>query len=73
VHLVLFASSLNNIAKTRLLSDLDPRLAGAVSRYIESMRINAIRGAQEIGKNGERPEGKSESINIAQQLIRILH
>lgn len=38
--------------------------AEAVSKYVESMTTNAIRGAQNIGINGGRPEGKSEPIRI---------
>jgi hypothetical protein len=39
--------------------------AKAVSKYIESMIVNAIRGGQNIGKDNGSPEGKSEPINIA--------
>jgi hypothetical protein len=39
--------------------------ADAVSKHVETMIINAIRGGQKIGKNSGRPEGKKEPISIA--------
>jgi hypothetical protein len=44
----LFKSNSEDINREQSLR----KQAGAVSRYIESLTINAIRGAQEIGKNG---------------------
>jgi hypothetical protein len=38
--------------------------AKAVSKYVESMMVNAIRGGQNIGKDNGQPEGKSELIDI---------
>jgi hypothetical protein len=38
--------------------------AKAVSKYIESMIVNAIRGGQNIGKNNGQPEGSNEPICI---------
>lgn len=39
--------------------------AEAVSKYVEIMIVNAIRGGQKIGKDNGRPEGKKEEIDIA--------
>jgi len=38
--------------------------AKAVSKYVESMIVNAIRGGQNIGKNNGQPEERSEPIGI---------
>lgn len=38
--------------------------AKAVSKYVESMIANAIRGGQNIGKNNGQPEGRNELIDI---------
>jgi hypothetical protein len=38
--------------------------AKAVSKYVESMIVNAIRGGQNIGKDNGQPEGKRELIDI---------
>ncbi|MGH9982863.1 MAG: hypothetical protein ACRD8W_02775 [Nitrososphaeraceae archaeon] len=38
--------------------------AKAVSKYVESMIVNAIRGGQNISKDNGQPEGKSELIDI---------
>lgn len=39
-------------------------LAKTVSKYVETMIVNAIKGGQNIGKGSGRPEGKKEPINI---------
>ena len=45
--------------------DLESReQAKAVSKYVESMIVNAIRGGQNIGKNNGQPEGRNEPIGI---------
>jgi hypothetical protein len=56
---------------TRLNTDEDPsretesrEQAKAVSKYVESMIVNAIRGGQNIGKNNGQPEGRNEQIGI---------
>ena len=38
--------------------------AKAVSKYVESMIMNAIRGGQNIGKDNGSPDGKSQQIDI---------
>jgi hypothetical protein len=38
--------------------------AKAVSKYIETMIVNAIRGGQNIGKNNGQPEGRNELVGI---------
>jgi hypothetical protein len=38
--------------------------AKAVSKYVETMIVNAIRGGQNIGIANGQPEGRSELINI---------
>ena len=38
--------------------------AAAVSKYVETLIVNAIRGGQKIGKDNGRPEGKKEPIDI---------
>ena len=38
--------------------------AKAVSKYVESMIMNAIRGGQNIGKDNGDPDGKSQPIDI---------
>ena len=38
--------------------------AKAVSKYVESMTMNAIRGGQNIGKDNGSPDGKSQPIDI---------
>ena len=38
--------------------------AKAVSKYVESMIMNAIRGGQNIGKDNGSPDGKSQPIDI---------
>jgi hypothetical protein len=38
--------------------------AKAVSKYVESMIMNAIRGGQNIGKDNGGPDGKSQPIDI---------
>ena len=38
--------------------------AKAVSKYIETMIVNAIKGGQNIGKNNGQPEGRNELVGI---------
>jgi hypothetical protein len=38
--------------------------AKVVSKYIETMIVNAIRGGQNIGENNGQPEGRNELISI---------
>ena len=38
--------------------------AKVVSKYVETMIVNAIRGGQNIGKNNGQPEGRNEPIGI---------
>ena len=44
--------------------DESRKQAEAVSKYIETMIVNGIRGGRKIGKGSGRPEGRKESIEI---------